>query len=191
MRKDEGVLTAPTDLKIENEILSWKNVDDAMGYIVKINDEEYETNTNELDLFTITHDYVTYNVKVMALGNFEDSFDSDWSTAYTYTINQPNDTAFKENATKDGYVISAVGEKNLCGKLVIPSIFNGKPVTEIYANAFKDCINITSVLIPNSVTTINASAFSGCTNITRVQLPKQLQTIETTCFYDCKKLTDV
>lgn len=191
INKNDGVLPAPTDIKIENEVLSWKKVDNAVGYAVTINDQEYETDTNELDIFTILNKYATYEIQVTALGNFVDSFDSDKSYTLTYTLKKPDDIAFIENDSEDGYIIFAVGEKDVQGKLIIPHTFNEKPVTEIYANAFKDCINITSVLIPNSVTTINKAAFDGCINLTRLQLPNELQVVETDCFSDCKKLTNI
>lgn len=51
--------------------------------------------------------------------------------------------------------------------VVIPSKINGVTVTTIGTDAFFG-LNITSVTIPDSVTEIGANAFAGCTNLTSV-----------------------
>ena len=51
--------------------------------------------------------------------------------------------------------------------VVIPSKINGTPVTTIGNAAFRDS-SVTSVTIPASVTEIGANAFAGCTNLTSV-----------------------
>lgn len=51
--------------------------------------------------------------------------------------------------------------------VVIPSKINGVTVTTIGTDAFWG-LNITSVTIPDSVTEIGANAFAGCTNLTSV-----------------------
>ena len=51
--------------------------------------------------------------------------------------------------------------------VVIPSKINGVTVTTIGTDAFLG-LNITSVTIPDSVTEIGANAFAGCTNLTSV-----------------------
>ncbi|MBQ7924255.1 MAG: leucine-rich repeat protein, partial [Clostridia bacterium] len=50
--------------------------------------------------------------------------------------------------------------------IVIPSMYNGKPVTNIYDLAFRDCYGLTSVVIGDSVTSIGDWAFSGCSGLT-------------------------
>ena len=75
--------------------------------------------------------------------------------------------------------------------LVIPSQYNGMTVTAIGANAFKDCINLTGIEIPEGVTSIGASAFNGCTNLTSVEIPEGMATIGSLAFYGCTSLTSV
>ena len=52
--------------------------------------------------------------------------------------------------------------------VILPSTINSWPVTKIGEAALKDNTTITSVTIPASVTEIGANAFAGCTNLTSV-----------------------
>ena len=52
--------------------------------------------------------------------------------------------------------------------VILPSTINSWPVTKIGEAAFQDNTTITSVTIPDSVTEIGANAFAGCTNLTIV-----------------------
>ena len=52
--------------------------------------------------------------------------------------------------------------------IVIPSVYNGKPVTEIAEEAFKGKTDITSVKIPDSIVTIGVNAFSECFRLENV-----------------------
>lgn len=47
--------------------------------------------------------------------------------------------------------------------VVIPSMYNSRVVNSIGDSAFKDCIEMTSVTIPESITSIGTDAFKGCT----------------------------
>lgn len=53
--------------------------------------------------------------------------------------------------------------------VILPSTINSWPVTKIGEDALKDNTTITSVTIPDSVTEIGANAFAGCTNLTSVK----------------------
>ena len=47
--------------------------------------------------------------------------------------------------------------------VIIPSTYNGLPVTSIGDNAFYERRSLTSIVIPSSVTSIGEHAFDGCT----------------------------
>ncbi len=52
--------------------------------------------------------------------------------------------------------------ESISGGLIIPATYNGKPVTEIGNNAFRNCYELISITIPESVTAIGSYAFDGC-----------------------------
>lgn len=52
--------------------------------------------------------------------------------------------------------------------VILPSTISSWPVTKIGEDALKDNTTITSVTIPANVTEIGANAFAGCTNLTSV-----------------------
>ena len=64
-------------------------------------------------------------------------------------------------------------------------------LTEIPADAFNECGNLTSMKIPNSVNKICASAFSNCTNLTSVTIPDSVTSIGNNAFFNCTNLVSV
>ena len=64
-------------------------------------------------------------------------------------------------------------------------------LTEIGKSAFDFCMNLTSIVIPNSVTNIACDAFHGCVNLTTINIPNSVATIEDRAFYGCAKLTTI
>ena len=52
--------------------------------------------------------------------------------------------------------------------VIIPSVYNGLPVTTIDWHAFKDCNSLINITIPYSVTTISEFAFIGCYSIENI-----------------------
>ena len=62
-------------------------------------------------------------------------------------------------------------------------------VTNICANAFDNCDNMTSVTIPDSVTRFGDSAFSDCDKLASVTIPDSVTQIPWYSFYGCNSLT--
>ncbi len=64
-------------------------------------------------------------------------------------------------------------------------------VTAIGADAFKFCLSLASVNIPNSVTSIGENAFVGCINLNSIVLPSSITSIGNNAFTFCETLTSV
>ncbi len=73
----------------------------------------------------------------------------------------------------DSYEVSGIRDDEL-KKVVIPSKYDGKPVTSIGNGAFEDCDLLVEIKIPNSVTKIGSGAFSGCLDLAKIKLPDSL-----------------
>ena len=61
-------------------------------------------------------------------------------------------------------------DRNVSGEIVIPSIYNGKPVTLIADDSFSDCVNLLSVTIPEGVTRISSDAFNNCNSLQNIKV---------------------
>ena len=83
------------------------------------------------------------------------------------------------------------GEIDKTGELIIPETLNGMTVTGISKNAFKDCTELTKVVIPDTVTTIELSAFQGCTGLESVVMGNNVTYIGSSAFNGCTKLSDI
>lgn len=75
------------------------------------------------------------------------------------------------------------------GDVIIPVSYNGTPITEIFAETFRD-IPIMSVEIPNTVKIIGTSAFENCAKLTEVYIPAGVILGER-CFAGCASLVSV
>ena len=76
----------------------------------------------------------------------------------------------------DSYEVSGIRDDEI-KKVVIPSKYDGKPVTSIGNGAFEDCDLLVEITIPDSVTKIGESAFSGCLDLAKIKLPDSLTRI--------------
>lgn len=212
--KDDGVLKTPYGLKIEDEVLSWAAVGGAKSYVVDIDGTEYPADTNSLDLFLLTDEYKSYRIKVIAYGDLKETFDSDWSETLNYNIEAPIGLGYELINDGTEYTVFAEDKEALSGKLIIPSEYEGKPVTTIPLKGFYDCKNLQSVIMADSITEVENSAFrncsslyasklsnelskiasstfDGCKNLKKVVMPYGLKSIENYAFFDCTALTEI
>lgn len=90
----------------------------------------------------------------------------------------------------DGTVtLTSVKEKQ--GRAVIPSLYNGRRVTQLASGRFYGNKSVKSAVLPEGIKTIKDSCFGSCPNLTEITLPKSLLSIEAYAFYGDKKLKKV
>lgn len=77
---------------------------------------------------------------------------------------------FQLNSDNASYSVTGLEEDNSKTQINIPSTYNGKPVTGIAKNAFKDRKDITSVTLPSGISYIESFAFDGCEGLQGVYI---------------------
>ena len=81
--------------------------------------------------------------------------------------------------------------KSVTGELIIPDFINGYRVIGIVDYAFRNCQNISSVVIPPSIDKIREGTFYGCTQLASVSIPNSISSIGAWAFADCKSLKNI
>lgn len=98
--------------------------------------------------------------------------------------------SFKDSSSnKNDYAVSALNYKDLT-EITIPSKYNNCTVTEIAANAFKDCSNLKKVILPDTINYIGQYAFTG-SGIEEIVIPDSVKKIDNYAFSDCESLKKV
>lgn len=99
---------------------------------------------------------------------------------FTFTLNSDGFT----------YTLSSIGS---CADetIVIPSTYNGLPVTIIGTGVFASNDNITSVTLPDSIIRIEDRAFRWCHSLAEINFPDKVTYIGYASFSECKSLTSL
>ena len=98
--------------------------------------------------------------------------------SYAYTLDSAREVQDGTSWLRPiGRTTSASGIKPvnlsvISGSVTIPQSVNGVRVTRICCNAFKDCVGLTEVIIPEGIDEIGGNAFYNCTNLVNVDLGK-------------------
>lgn len=102
-----------------------------------------------------------------------------------------NGTAgLKYTLNDTSYEVSGIGSATDTD-IVIPSIYNNKPVSAIGDSAFKNCSKLTSIAIPDGITKIGDSTFYGCNGLTSITIPDSVTSIGEYAFKYCSGLTSI
>ena len=180
-------LSAPGGFSLDEEtqILSWTTVRGATGYAVKIGDTEEITNSSSYSLASLSEG--VYAVTVKALGNGDDTADSDYSS-YEYRRDKESGLSYK---LIDGREYQLVGIGSASGDVIMESYYRNKPVTSISESALANSELLTSFRVCDGITSIPKKMFYKCTSLTAVYLPDSVTYIGANAFQSCKSLTDV
>lgn len=89
------------------------------------------------------------------------------------------------------YVSKFVEDENTPTEVVIPSEYNGLPVTAIGKRAFSGCKRIEKVIIPDGIISIGYSAFKICVNLIDITIPDTVTSIGGSAFSQCRSLESI
>ena len=89
------------------------------------------------------------------------------------------------------YSVTAIGDDAFQDCTELTSVVMPNSVTSIGEYAFDYCRKLKSVVMPNSVTSIGNGAFLYCSALTSVSLPENLTSIGNSCFRWCYGLKEV
>ena len=111
----------------------------------------------------------------------------DTETKYSGSVSIPSEVTVE--GTK--YSVTAIGRYAFkeCVDLTMVSLPNSLTVIDQYA--FQSCTGLTSIEIPNSVTTINDYAFQGCSGLTSLDIPNSVTSIGNNAFEECTGIASV
>lgn len=118
-----------------------------------------------------------------------DTFFGD-STSITASADQSvsGDYQYKDNGGGTIEIVKYTGKEQT---LVMPAAIDGKKITAIGDEAFKNCKTLTSVTISQHVKDIGIRAFFGCTNLTKLAIPRGAESIYSEAFCSCNNLKSV
>lgn len=77
------------------------------------------------------------------------------------------------------------------GCIDLKSIVIPNSVNQIIGKAFYGCKSLSSITIPNSITQISDKVFTECTNLKSITIPNSVTLINFYAFKDCTNLKDV
>ena len=198
-------LGAPEGLKRDRRVMIWDPVENASGYKVSINDEEYTVTECRFELYYL--DGGTYEFEVMALGNGKTFTDSD-PIYIMIELSDPvahfEEPVFMYTLLKDrsgyrlevNYYIFNSPEETM----VIPDFFGDYPITEVMnlnvladPNSMKCLANTVTkyVILPKYLKVIQGKTFYKMSNLREIVIPDSVTDIEVSAFRDCKSLTKV
>ena len=88
----------------------------------------------------------------------------------------------------DTYSIKAKNPSMLPKRIVVPSSYQGKAVSEIEESAFENAVSVESIKIPSGVIKFGSKAFSGCVALKNINIPSSVTELKSDTFADCSKL---
>ena len=94
------------------------------------------------------------------------------------------------NAGNETFSVNGIGDCT-ANDIEIPATYNGYPVTEIGASAFKNYTNLHSIILPDSIISIGTSVFEGCNHLIDVKIPDNVTSYGNSVFKNCTMLESV
>ena len=159
-------LNAPTGLSLSGDVVSWGRVENASGYVVKIEGTNFNvtvpTTETSCSLLSKLSKDGAFDVTVKSVGDNVTYKDSVYSAEKaTYYCGKISATVLEFSKVDGGYGVTGFKENHSASFLKIPSIVDGTPVVSICENAFCSDDAIIDLYIPDSVKSLDKNCFSN------------------------------
>ena len=189
-------LNAPTGLSLSGDVVSWGRVENASGYVVKIEGTNFNvtvpTTETSCSLLSKLSKDGAFDVTVKSVGDNVTYKDSDYSAEKaTYYCGKISATVLEFSKVDGGYGVTGFKENQSTPFLMIPSTVDGIAVVSICENAFRSDDAITSVYIPDSVKSLDNRCFLYAQKLTSVCFLGGKVEIGEEAFGDCGKLKSI
>ncbi len=102
-----------------------------------------------------------------------------------------NGLTFKKRGYQNEYMLIEGNSDIIQGEITLPSSISGIKISKIGNEAFKECVELTNITIPDSVVEIGYGAFKGCTKLKSITIPDSVVKIGYEAFSGCSELTSI
>ena len=152
-----------------------------------------QTDSSHKETETVESDYVVIDNPTYTeagTGKYIATFENPIFEEQTHevTLTKLDTLVFTKNET---YYSVKAHSTSIPGDIVIPSSYEGLPVTVVEETAFMNCSEITSVQLPDTIASIGKYAFANCTKLVSINIPGSVNGLYEATFYKCTSLTDI
>lgn len=119
------------------------------------------------------------------------SFDGNHCcTVCGYELSPAEGLRYTCNEDNTGYIVTGY-DKPHASTVLVAKTYEGLPVIGIGENAFSNCTEPKTVILPSSITYIGTGAFYNCTELSEIRLPESVRAIGAISFWGCAKLGEL
>ena len=135
-------------------------------------------------------------VKALCVANWDTNGDGELSYPEAAAVTSLGSVFYEESITTFNELqyftgLEYIDDEAFANCTQLTSVIIPSSVTFIAYESFWNCSSLTSVTIPSSVTTIGDEAFYDCSSLTSVTIPGSVTTIGYEAFSDCSSLTSI
>jgi len=180
--KIEFIYDMENSERVSKYLEKMKKVSEKAEFFASLGDDSFQEDVKDLQMKGLKEEFGFDS------GEQAENYVKSSSQAYKQEIRKlesvidtpiQNVRDFEFDETDDGLIVKQYkGDEK---KVSIPNAVNGKPVTEIGAEAFMNCKNLKEIILPENLKRIGFSAFFG-TALERVKLPEGTSDIYSNAF---------
>lgn len=131
------------------------------------------------------------NLESVAISESVEKIDNNIFSASTLLTSLEVEGNNSYYQAKDGILYTKDGKELIACINGIDTVSILESVEYIHKAAFENCVNLTSIKIPDQVTALNGYTFSYCISLTEIKLPKSLKQIGDLDFNYCLSLSEI